>query len=357
MLQQTQVATVIPYYERFLARFPDLDALARAPLDRRAQAAGRARLLRPGAHLHGAARECRERTAARSRATRRRSAPCPVSAPTCAAVLQRSPSGRPLAVVDGNVKRVMARLFAIPLSVDRSAGTRAVLEHAEALLDRTRSGCIQPGHDGVRRARLPPGQPALRRMPRFAWCAGARAETPRRSPCAIEARGSRAADRGGRGQRRRARADHAARREGHARRAVGISRREDRSAASPRARACAREIREERGCASTWVSASPASARRTRTSWSPSTCFTAATWAATYSSTAPPTTAGSPSRRGRSTRFRRQTTSFCPRVRAALGRQRHAAPRRQGVPHQSIASVQGCPGAGWYICCNGTLHA
>lgn len=33
MLQQTQVAAVIPYYERFLARFPDVDALARAPED------------------------------------------------------------------------------------------------------------------------------------------------------------------------------------------------------------------------------------------------------------------------------------------------------------------------------------
>jgi len=33
MLQQTQVATVIPYYLRFLARFPDIAALAAAPLD------------------------------------------------------------------------------------------------------------------------------------------------------------------------------------------------------------------------------------------------------------------------------------------------------------------------------------
>src|SRR5262245_43964683 len=33
MLQQTQVATVIPYYERFLRRFPDVAALAAAPLD------------------------------------------------------------------------------------------------------------------------------------------------------------------------------------------------------------------------------------------------------------------------------------------------------------------------------------
>ena len=33
MLQQTQVATVIPYYQRFMARFPDLSTLAGASLD------------------------------------------------------------------------------------------------------------------------------------------------------------------------------------------------------------------------------------------------------------------------------------------------------------------------------------
>jgi A/G-specific adenine glycosylase len=33
MLQQTQVATVMPYYERFMARFPDVQSLAAAPLD------------------------------------------------------------------------------------------------------------------------------------------------------------------------------------------------------------------------------------------------------------------------------------------------------------------------------------
>src|SRR6185436_12281447 len=33
MLQQTQVATVVPYYQRFLQRFPNVQALARAPLD------------------------------------------------------------------------------------------------------------------------------------------------------------------------------------------------------------------------------------------------------------------------------------------------------------------------------------
>ena len=46
MLQQTQVATVIPYFERFVARFPNVDTLARARDRRRAASVDRARLLR-----------------------------------------------------------------------------------------------------------------------------------------------------------------------------------------------------------------------------------------------------------------------------------------------------------------------
>ena len=42
MLQQTRVEAVIPYYERFLARFPDAGALATADLRRRALGCGRA---------------------------------------------------------------------------------------------------------------------------------------------------------------------------------------------------------------------------------------------------------------------------------------------------------------------------
>ncbi len=49
MLQQTTVTAVIPYYERFVSRFPDVAALAAAPLDDVLARLGRARLLRPGA--------------------------------------------------------------------------------------------------------------------------------------------------------------------------------------------------------------------------------------------------------------------------------------------------------------------
>ena len=49
MLQQTQVATVIPYYQRFMARFPTVRGLADAPDRRRAASVDRSRLLRAGA--------------------------------------------------------------------------------------------------------------------------------------------------------------------------------------------------------------------------------------------------------------------------------------------------------------------
>jgi adenine-specific DNA glycosylase len=48
MLQQTQVQTVIPYYDRFLARFPTLQALAEAPVESVPRNLGRTRLLRAG---------------------------------------------------------------------------------------------------------------------------------------------------------------------------------------------------------------------------------------------------------------------------------------------------------------------
>ena len=56
MLQQTQVATVIPYYERFLAAFPDVRALAAAPLDRVLEHWSGLGYYRRAHHLHAAAR-------------------------------------------------------------------------------------------------------------------------------------------------------------------------------------------------------------------------------------------------------------------------------------------------------------
>jgi A/G-specific adenine glycosylase len=111
MLQQTQVAAVIPYYERFLARFPDLAALAAASEDE---------VLRLWSGLGYYARGRNLLSAARLIASRG-SFPdtvegieaLPGIGPSTAAAVAVFAFGRRAAILDGNVKRVLARQFGI----------------------------------------------------------------------------------------------------------------------------------------------------------------------------------------------------------------------------------------------------
>jgi len=140
MLQQTQVATVVPYYERFVTRFPDLRTLAQAPLDDVLK-------LWEGLGYYARARNLHR---AATIVVREHGGAVPADADVFAslpgvgrymtAAVQSIAFGAPLAVVDGNVKRVIARLFAIPDSVDRPAGLHAVQACVDRLLDRTDPG-------------------------------------------------------------------------------------------------------------------------------------------------------------------------------------------------------------------------
>ncbi len=111
MLQQTTVTAAIPYYERFVSRFPTLEALAAAPLDRVLAAwAGlgyyaRARNLHAGARAIAASGDFpREPAALRA---------LPGIGRYTATAIAAIAFGRPGVPVDGNVERVVARLFAI----------------------------------------------------------------------------------------------------------------------------------------------------------------------------------------------------------------------------------------------------
>jgi A/G-specific adenine glycosylase len=138
MLQQTTVKTVIPYYEAFLDRFPDAAALAAAPEETVVAAWSglgyyhRARNLRRGAqHLaahHGG----------RFPGTLEAALAVPgVGLYTASAVLSIA-YGVPLPVVDGNVRRVLARLFALRGPQWLKDGPYYNL--AEDVLDRERPG-------------------------------------------------------------------------------------------------------------------------------------------------------------------------------------------------------------------------
>lgn len=113
MLQQTQVATVIPYYTRFMARFPDIAALARASEDEvLAHWAGLGYYAR-GRNLHRAARQIIEQHAGTFPQDTDEIVALPGIGQSTAAAIAAFAFGTRGAILDGNVKRVLARAFAI----------------------------------------------------------------------------------------------------------------------------------------------------------------------------------------------------------------------------------------------------
>lgn len=134
MLQQTQVNTARPFYLRFLERFPTPAALARAPEQRVFAAWSGLGYYRRARQLHAAAREVVREHAGRVPSDPEAFGELPgVGRYTRAAVLSIG-FGAKLAVLDGNVARVLARVFALPASVREPRGARALWAAAEALV-------------------------------------------------------------------------------------------------------------------------------------------------------------------------------------------------------------------------------
>jgi A/G-specific adenine glycosylase len=140
MLQQTQVATVIPFYQRFVGRFPDLVSLARAPLDDVLKMWEGLGYYARARNLHAAARQVVDRFASVVPADAQEFRTLPGVGEYIGAAVPSIAFGVPVVVVDGNVKRVIARLFAFGESVDRPAGTREIRRLADSLLDRACPG-------------------------------------------------------------------------------------------------------------------------------------------------------------------------------------------------------------------------
>ena len=113
MLQQTQVATAIPYYERFMARFPDVAALASAPLDEVLHHWSGLGYYARARNLHAAARAIVREHAGRVPAAFDALHALPgIGRSTAGAILALS-LGQRHPILDGNVRRVLARWFGV----------------------------------------------------------------------------------------------------------------------------------------------------------------------------------------------------------------------------------------------------
>ncbi len=113
MLQQTQVATVIPYYLRFLTRFPDVQSLARAELDDVLVLWSGLGYYTRARNLHAAAQAVVSLHGGRFPRSREALELLPGLGRSTAAAIAVFAFGEREAILDGNVKRVLARYFAL----------------------------------------------------------------------------------------------------------------------------------------------------------------------------------------------------------------------------------------------------
>jgi A/G-specific adenine glycosylase len=186
MLQQTQVETVIPYYRRFLRRFPDVRALARAPQDDVLRLWAGLGYYARARNLHRAAKLIVERHGGRFPERREDALALPGIGRSTAGAILALAFGERHAILDGNVRRVLARYYGIsepPAQVEdrlwrlamRNTPARRAADYTQAIMDLGATVC--------RRA------PDCARCPVAARCGARR----RGSTAAIPARATRPA--------------------------------------------------------------------------------------------------------------------------------------------------------------------
>lgn len=178
MLQQTRVEAVIPYFERFLARFPTLEALASAPEPDVLTAwsglgyYSRARNLRKAA----------QQAAARPPATHAEILALPGVGPYTAAAIASIVFGEPHPSVDGNVLRVVSRLANDAGEISATPVRRRLGDEARRLLDPTRPGDFNQALMELGATLCVPASPRCDACPVASYCAGRAAGRERELP-------------------------------------------------------------------------------------------------------------------------------------------------------------------------------
>lgn len=134
MLQQTQVSTVIPYYERFLQRFPDVVALAAAPTEEVMSHWSGLGYYTRARNLHRCAQQIVAAHQGKFPEDVETLASLPGIGRSTAAAITAFAYGTRAAILDGNVKRVFCRVFGIEGFPGVSAVEKKLWEQAFALL-------------------------------------------------------------------------------------------------------------------------------------------------------------------------------------------------------------------------------
>ena len=188
MLQQTTVATVGPYFERFLGRWPSVASLAAAELDDVLHAWQGLGYYARARNLHKCARVVADRHGGKFPDTEGALLELPGVGPYTAAAIAAIAFGRQATVVDGNVERVMARLYAIATPLP--AAKEEMRRRAELLTPGARFGDYAQAVMDLGATVCTPRNPGCVMCPWRNACVGRKqgiaAELPRRAPKAAK---------------------------------------------------------------------------------------------------------------------------------------------------------------------------
>jgi len=169
MLQQTTVKAVAPYYARFLTRFPNVAALAQAPLEDVLKAWAGLGYYARARHLHACARAVIEHHGGRFPDSEAALATLPGIGPYTAAAIAAIAFDARATPVDGNIERVVARLFAVE---DQLPGAKPEIRRlAAALTPARRSGDFAQAMMDLGATLCTPKKPACVLCPWIESCA------------------------------------------------------------------------------------------------------------------------------------------------------------------------------------------
>ncbi len=170
ILQQTRVAQGMDYYLRFVGRFPDAGALAAASEDEVLKLWQGLGYYSRARNLHAAARQIVGTFGGEFPRTQEAVRQLRGVGDYTAAAICSIAFDQPCAVVDGNVYRVLARLFDLDTPIDTTAGRRAFAELAQSQLDAVRPGLYNQAIMDFGAMQCTPGQPDCAACPLSGKC-------------------------------------------------------------------------------------------------------------------------------------------------------------------------------------------
>lgn len=175
LLQRTRVASGTPYYERFLERFPDVVSLAAASEESVLRAWEGLGFYRRARNLHAAAKAIVRDHGGRIPEDASTLATLPGIGPYTAGAVASIAFGEAVPAVDGNVIRVLSRLYRIESDVTRPAGRARIEERARALVPTSRSGTFNQALMELGATVCLPRRPACEACPVHGLCLAAQA--------------------------------------------------------------------------------------------------------------------------------------------------------------------------------------